>query len=136
MAHSPSPGVTSAPRPCGALVLLADRDPQLRILAEAFLVGAGHRVVFAADGVEALRMVAELRPAVLITEILLPKLDGLALCRKVKSDGKLAATRILVFSILAASLRARDAGADAFLAKPMAKDRFSSALASLLVKGL
>ena len=68
-------------------------------------------------------MARSLVPDIIITEILVPKLDGLALCRAVKEDPSLHRTAILVFSILAAESRAREAGADAFLMKPLAERR-------------
>ena len=48
-------------------------------------------------------------------------LDGLALCRRLKADPATRDTIVLVFSILAASGRAKEAGADAFLLKPLAE---------------
>ena len=117
-------------------MVLADRDVRIKDLASLFLGRAGHKVTCVADGVEALDAVRRLRPDVLITEILLPKLDGLALCRRIKADGELAGTHVLVFSILAAGTRAREAGADAFLSKPFAPARLDAALAQLLDRAL
>ena len=93
----------------------------MRELEGYFLREAGFTVEFAADGQEGLRLVRSLRPDVVITEILLPGLDGLAVCRRIKEDPELARTRVLVFSVLAAEARAREAGADAFLRKPLAE---------------
>jgi Kef-type K+ transport system membrane component KefB len=69
------------------------------------------------DGVEALELVESLEPDIVITEILVPGLDGLSLCRRVKTA--MNQVKVLVFSILAAEGRAREAGADAFLHKPL-----------------
>jgi CheY-like chemotaxis protein len=68
-----------------------------------------------------------------ITEVLVPKLDGLALCRAIKTDPLLHSTVVLVFSILAVHLRAVEAGADAFLIKPLADRRLVDTVRQLLL---
>src|SRR5512142_981999 len=60
-----------------ALVLVADRDPMVRELAEHFLVVAGFQVEIVLDGASALVRARELRPDVVLTEVMLPRLDGL-----------------------------------------------------------
>jgi two-component system response regulator MprA len=77
--------------------------------------------LFAEDGDGALSQARTTPPDIVITEILVPRLDGLALCRQLKRDPRTADVSVLVLSILAASGRAREAGADAFLLKPLAE---------------
>jgi two-component system response regulator MprA len=124
------------PRPtseeASALVLVVERDPHVRELEAFFLNDAGYAVDFAEDGVAALAMARERRPAIVVTEIMVPKLDGLALCRLIKQEASLADTVVLVFSILAAQGRAREAGADAFLMKPLAERRLVQTVRELL----
>jgi DNA-binding response OmpR family regulator len=115
-----------------ALVLVVERDPHVRDLERFFLNEAGFTVDFAEDGLSALETVRTRKPAIIVTEIIVPGLDGLALCRKVKEDPALAGTVVLVFSILAAHGRARDAGADAFLMKPLAERRLVETVKTLL----
>ncbi len=117
-----------------ALVLVVERDPQVRDLESFFLNEAGFNVKFAADGIEALARAREERPEIIVTEILVPRLDGLSLCRAVKSDPELSETAVLVFSILAAQQRAREAGADAFLLKPLAERRLVETVRALLTE--
>jgi CheY-like chemotaxis protein len=114
------------------LVLVVERDPHVRELEAHFLERAGYSIEFAADGEEALQQARERRPDVIITEILVPKLDGLALCRKIKADPATRDISVLVFSILAASARAREAGADAFLNKPLAEHKLVATVERLL----
>jgi DNA-binding response OmpR family regulator len=118
-----------------AVILCVERDPHVRDLETYFLTEAGFEVTFAADGIEALELARTLRPDIVITEILVPKLDGLALCRRLKTDETTKGTSVLVFSLLAAEERARDAGADAFLGKPLAAQRLTDAVRRLLVPG-
>jgi DNA-binding response OmpR family regulator len=115
-----------------ALVLVVERDPNVRDLESFFLNEAGYSVDFAEDGVAALALARERLPAIIVTEIMVPKLDGLALCRAIKKDPDLSDTVVLIFSILAAHGRARDAGADAFLIKPLAEQRLVQTVRELL----
>ena len=116
------------------LVLVVERDPHVRALETHFLQEAGFEVAFASDGREALEQARLEVPDIVITEILVPKLDGLALCRQLKGDPRTAQVSVLVFSILAANSRATEAGADAFLMKPLAEQRLLSTVTSLLEK--
>lgn len=102
-----------------ALILVVERDEHIRALERFFLEQAGFAVQFADDGVSGVELARELRPAVLITEILIPRMDGLSVCRTLKADAATRETIVLVFSILAAEERAREAGADGFLRKPL-----------------
>jgi DNA-binding response OmpR family regulator len=116
-----------------AIILVVERDPHIRDLESYFLNEAGFTVNFASDGLDALERAERLRPDIIITEVLVPKLDGLALCRRVKSDPDLQHIVMLVFSILAVQSRAREAGADAFLMKPLAERRLVETVRELLL---
>lgn len=115
-----------------ATILVVDRDPHVRELESYFLDGAGYAVAFAQDGPGALEQARTLAPDIIITEILVPGLDGLALCRRVKADAQTRDTAVLIFSILAAAGRAREAGADAFLLKPLAEHALLDTVRKLL----
>jgi len=117
-----------------AIILVVERDPHVRDLETFFLNEAGFGVEFAADGMAALEMARAITPDIIITEVLVPKLDGLALCRSIKGDPALNRTIVLIFSILAAEGRAREAGADAFLMKPLAERRLVSTVRDLLAR--
>lgn len=104
----------------------------MRELVSHFLDRAGFETEYASDGQEALERARELLPDVVVTEILVPKLDGLALCRALKSDEKTRHVSVLIFSILAAKVRAKEAGADAFLHKPLAEVRLVEMMQRLL----
>jgi two-component system response regulator MprA len=117
-----------------AIILVVERDPHVRELEAFFLNEAGFGVEFAADGLAALDMAREMKPDIIITEVLVPKLDGLALCRAVRKEADLKDTVVLIFSILAAQSRAREAGADAFLMKPLAEQRLVETVRELLAQ--
>ena len=102
-----------------ALILVVERDPHVRALERYFLEQAGYAVELADDGEVGLELARKLRPQIVITEVLVPRKDGLAVCRELKADPATRGTIVLVFSMLAAEERAREAGADAFLLKPL-----------------
>jgi CheY-like chemotaxis protein len=115
-----------------AIILVVDRDPHVRELELHFLQKAGYSVEFVDDGNAALERVREIVPDILVTEILVPALDGLALCRRLKADPRTRDVAVLVFSILSAGDRAREAGADAFLRKPLAEHTLVATVQALL----
>jgi DNA-binding response OmpR family regulator len=117
-----------------AIILVVERDPHIRALEAFFLDEAGFGVEFASDGLAALQLARAMKPDIIITEVLVPKLDGLALCRAVRKEAELKDTVVLVFSILAAATRAREAGADAFLMKPLAEQRLVQTVRELLAQ--
>lgn len=115
-----------------ALILVVERDPHVRALERYFLEEAGFAVDFASDGAAALARVRSAKPAILISEILVPGLDGLSVCRALKSDPATRDIAVLIFSILAAEERALEAGADAFLRKPLNEARLVESVIVLL----
>lgn len=110
------------------MVLIAERDQNVRALQRVFLERAGLTVEFADDGPAALDRARVALPAVLVTEILLPKLDGLALCRRLRDEPATAHLPVVVLSMLAAAARAAEAGACAFLRKPLVESTFVAAV--------
>jgi CheY-like chemotaxis protein len=115
------------------LILIAERDRNVRELELFFLTEAGFAVEFVDDGQCALDRMLEQPPALLITEILIPKIDGLTLCRLVRNDATLGDVPVIVFSILAAAARASDAGAAAFLRKPLVQSTFLAAINGVMM---
>jgi CheY-like chemotaxis protein len=114
------------------LVLVVERDPHVRELQVHFLEQAGYAVEVATDGLVALAQAIVIQPDLVVTEVLVPKLDGLALCRQLKANPATRQIPVLVFSILAASTRATEAGADAFVLKPLAKERLLGVVHTLV----
>ena len=127
MVDEPGPGEKGK-----AIILVVDRDPHVRDLESHFLNQVGYSVGFAEDGDGALQQALKTAPDIIITEILVPVLDGLSLCRRVKADPRTRDIAVLIFSILAAEGRAREAGADAFLLKPLAEHTLVNTVRQLL----
>lgn len=113
-------------------VLIVEGDENVRELQRYFLCKAGFNVEFADDGQVALERARLALPSLIVTEILIPKLDGLSLCRRLREDPLTRSVPVLVFSILAASARAREAGANAYLRKPFVESSFLAAVQSVV----
>ncbi len=118
----------------GALILVVERDPHMKMLERYFLEKAGFRVELVEDGERGLELARRLLPHIVVSEILLPRLDGLSVCRRLKGDPATRDIRVLLFSILSAADRADDAGADAFLRKPLDDAALISTVEQLLAK--
>ena len=116
-----------------AVILIAERDRNVRELQSFFLNNAGFAVEFVDDGQSALDRVRLDPPALLITEILIPKIDGLTLCRLVRTGAAVRDVPVIVFSILSAAARASDAGAAAFLRKPFVESTFLAAIDGVMM---
>lgn len=114
---------TSAPR-----VLIVDNDVHVRRLLTTILPEAGYEAIFMPDGYAALDHARLNPPAIVMTEIMVPRLDGLALCRLLKADSATGGTKVLVLSVLGAEKRAQNSGADAFMKKPIERNALVEAL--------
>ena len=111
------------------LILLAERDPYAADLAEYFLRTEGYEVAAALDAADATRRSEELTPSMTVIDLLISGGSGLELCRQLKqrSDAPL-----LAVSTLDSSDAALEAGADAFLQKPLDPLQLVSAVKDLL----
>ena len=115
-----------------AVILVVERNAAVQRLERFLLEQAGYSVEFANDGIAALERARELRPKIVVTELLVPKLDGLSLCRALKSDPQTNSIAILMISHLHAEDRAIEAGADAFLIKPIDEELLAETVSRLL----
>ena len=118
--------------PESRVVLIAERDQTVRDLQRQFVEEAGYAVEFVDDGEAALLRAREIMPVAVVTEIMLPKVDGLTVCRMLAADPLTRDIPVLVFSILSASARAHDAGAKAYLRKPIVGAIFIATLDQLV----
>lgn len=106
----------------GKRVLVVDDDRVIQQLLEVNLELEGYQVAgTASDGQEAIAMAAELKPDLILLDIMMPKMDGLEVCRHLKSDPKLSKIPIVLLSARAQDMDIREGleiGADAYLTKP------------------
>jgi two-component system alkaline phosphatase synthesis response regulator PhoP len=105
-----------------ARILIADDNPQNADLLEEYLEGDDFEVVVAADGEETLARVRSFQPDVLLLDIMMPKLSGFEVCKRLKSESATRELPILMITALDQPSdieRAVEAGADDFLTKPI-----------------
>jgi two-component system KDP operon response regulator KdpE len=99
-------------------ILVVDDEPQIRRIMRVTLTGAGYEVDDARTGEEALDKVREFRPDLVLLDINMPGMGGLAACRAIRSDASAAIIMLTVHNTEAAKVEALDAGADDFVTKP------------------
>lgn len=124
-----APAVPVLPTPQGAalapLVLVVDDSLTVRRVTQRLLTRAGYRVSTAKDGLDALERLAEERPAVLLSDIEMPRMDGFDLVRNVRADARLAGLPvIMITSRIAQKHRdyATELGVDHYLGKPYGEE--------------
>lgn len=100
------------------IILIGERDPFMRRALEQTLQGT-FDLRFAEAGDELVELARQHPPDLIILEALLPRRDGLQACRDLKNDPATCHIPILCFTFLLIEERARLAGADAFLPKPL-----------------
>lgn len=125
------PGREPEPR-----VLIVDDEPDVVELLVDALAGdpQGFRIETATDGYEALIKVGAFKPSVLILDVVMPRLDGIEVCRRLKAGPETRAVRILGITGYPDTIPALlEAGADTCLTKPLDLGRVREELARLLV---
>ena len=115
-----------------ALVLIVDDNAQSAYMLRTLLRGHGYRVESAENGAEALAAAARERPDLVISDILMPVMDGFALCRAWKGDEALRAIPFVFYTATYTDPKdeqlALGMGAARFIVKPSEPDRFMAAI--------
>ncbi len=103
-------------------VLVIDDDPIVQLILSRALRKQGYEVSMASNGQEGLLKARQLQPALVICDWMMPVMDGLQVCRQIKSDPKLLTTFFILVTARGAvedRVRGLDTGADDFLSKPI-----------------
>jgi chemosensory pili system protein ChpA (sensor histidine kinase/response regulator) len=111
------------------LVLVVDDSITVRRVTQRLLVREGYRVALAADGIQALAKLAEELPAVVLSDIEMPRMDGFDLARNIRGDQRLAKLPIIMITSRIAEKHrehARELGVDHYLGKPYSEEELLS----------
>jgi chemosensory pili system protein ChpA (sensor histidine kinase/response regulator) len=115
------------------LVLVVDDSLTVRRVTQRLLTREGYRVTLAKDGLEALEKMAEETPAVVLSDIEMPKMDGFDLVRNLRGDARWRSIPVvMITSRIAQKHRdyAAELGVDHYLGKPYSEDELLSLVAS------
>ncbi|HET6845320.1 MAG TPA: response regulator transcription factor, partial [Anaerolineales bacterium] len=118
------------------LILIVDDEPAIVDLARLYIEREGFRVGEAVDGEAALRSIESLQPALVVLDVMLPKLDGFEVCKRLRASGSLVPVLILtardedVDKIVGLEL-----GADDYLTKPFNPRELVARVKAILRRG-
>ena len=117
------------------VVLVADDDDDIRQLVTFRLERAGYTVVEAADGEEALRVCSEARPDLAVLDVMMPKLTGYDVTRRIRQDEALSAMPVILLTARVQDgdvAQGFDAGADDYLKKPFSPQELRARVQAIL----
>lgn len=116
-------------------ILVAEDDPLVAVTLTDQLNELGHNEVFvASDGEEAVAMVAQEHPDIAILDIKMPNRDGISAAEEISRDYDLPIIMLTAYSERALVLRAAEAGALAYLLKPVAAEELSASISLALAR--
>jgi CheY-like chemotaxis protein len=116
-------------------ILIVDDNQQNVELLQAFLETLPVRIVTAFDGIEALERVEQYNPDLILLDIMMPRMSGFQVCRKLKADPKTKDIQILMVTALnelGDIEQATECGTDDFVSKPVNKFELVTRVKSLL----
>ncbi|MBE3098574.1 MAG: response regulator [Planctomycetes bacterium] len=123
------------PKKVGGKILVVDDYPANVKLLEVNLQASGYETAAAYDGAEALQKVESERPDLILLDVMLPKIDGFEVCRRLRANEATAVIPIIMITALKDTedrIRGLDAGADDFLSKPFDRGELLARVRGLL----
>ncbi|MFM9371370.1 response regulator transcription factor [Streptomyces sp. Da 82-17] len=115
-----------------ALVLVVDDDPTVAEVVAGYLDRAGYAVDRAADGPAALRLAAARRPDLVVLDLMLPGMDGLEVCRRLRADGPVPVVMLTARGDEDDRINGLEVGADDYVTKPFSPRELVLRVASVL----
>jgi len=119
----------------GSRILIVDDEPNVVEFIERALSGAGEDYLFerASDGYEAGLKVASFEPNLVILDLVMPRVDGFEVCRRIKTDLETLGTKVLVVTGYPEEVeRAKECGADDYLVKPLRVEELREKVSNLM----
>jgi CheY-like chemotaxis protein len=117
-------------------ILIADDEPAVRLIVGRIL-GEEYIVLEAADGEEAIDIAKGQQPALVLMDLMMPKVDGYAACSRIKSDQATKGIKVVILSAVGHELNKRYAdemGADGYITKPFTPESLLENIRQLLLQ--
>jgi two-component system alkaline phosphatase synthesis response regulator PhoP len=125
--------LTEGEAPAVEKILVAEDEEPLRNLLGKFLRSKGYEVALAATGVEVLELAGRESPSLILLDVRMPELDGIAACMRLKKDEKTRAIPVIILTAFEDTLvDALEAGADDFLRKPCEFSEIAARIRAML----
>ena len=113
-------------------ILVVDDDARLAASLRRALIYDGYRVTVAGDGRAALAAARERLPDLVVLDIMLPEIDGIEVCRRLRADGDVPILMLTARDTTADRVRGLDSGGDDYLVKPFAYEELLARVRALL----
>ena len=116
-------------------MLVVDDDPGVAAAVRRALVYEGYEVVVAGDGRLALDVAREQLPDLVVLDVMLPEMDGIEVCRRLRAAGDVPILMLTARDAVADRVAGLDSGADDYLVKPFANEELLARVRTLLRRG-
>jgi len=116
-------------------VLVVDDDDDMRALM-ILILSPDYEVSYASDGAEGLAMAGRLRPDLVVLDLLMPRMHGFEVCRRIREDAQLKSVKVLISSSKSyqhdVNTAVGETGADGYIVKPFDITEFKTRVAAML----
>ncbi|MDO8734886.1 MAG: response regulator [Elusimicrobiota bacterium] len=116
-------------------ILAIDDDSTTLQLLDFFLTKHKYEVTIASNGVDGIKKAQEIMPDLILLDVMMPHMDGIEVCKKLRADGKTAKIPILFLSALSQDvevMRGLMAGSDGYIVKPFEPDNLLKSIEKLM----
>jgi DNA-binding response OmpR family regulator len=120
---------------CKSEILVAEDSPKQAAMLKCLLESSNYKVLLAPDGQQALEKLSQNKPALVISDIVMPVLNGYELCEKIKSDESTAHIPVILMTSLSDPeevIEGLSCGADSFITKPFNNEFLLSSIEKIL----
>jgi DNA-binding response OmpR family regulator len=115
-----------------AKILVVDDEPNIREVVSLYLRRDGHSVISAADGEEALRLYRQSQPDLVVLDLMLPKVSGLEVCRRIQSDKRVPVVMLTAKGEEEDRIVGLGIGADDYVVKPFSPRELAARVEAVL----